>query len=513
MSCCDAFGSGGGGGGPGECCTLADTLIAGNTTGGSSIVVSTGDGIAGQTDLPLGAADDVLLAPIAGSAYVGTGPIVTGGANAGVASDANVFSGQTVPGPNGSILGFRRLTAGANVTITEGVDDITIAAAGGAAATWAATLVAGNTSGGTDPIISTGDVLLGQTDLSLLAGGNAGNWTGAAADASGANNGGQTILRSGSGGGGNDGGFLDIFAGNGDGAGSGGRMWARGGQGGPTNGQGGVGRISGGQGTGAGDGGLGLLEGGPATSGQGGFGRVAGGSSNGSPGVGQVHGGSSLVAGPGADAEVAGGLPATVGQGGSVRLIPRAGVGGGATGVATVGAEAIITTCSSAGAGASTVRSKNSGTVNGANQTFRSLTSVGGTVTIVEGADTINLEAAAGFSSGAEIGIDVQGVGLVASTVRQTVVRGRQIGATQVSFNLGAGTAVVALQYRSLTAGQVTTARARNIWGRSNLGNTFLAGLTTVVNTNLNTFTTIISITVDAGNWVICSGVDLEPPP
>lgn len=56
-SCEDAFGSGSSGGsGGGE--TLAQTLVFGNISGGTDIVMSTGDEIQGQTDLQLRGGDD-----------------------------------------------------------------------------------------------------------------------------------------------------------------------------------------------------------------------------------------------------------------------------------------------------------------------------------------------------------------------------------------------------------------------------------------------------------------------
>lgn len=523
LDCCCAPVTGGSAP-PGECCSLEDTLSVGNVTGGSDIVITTADRIRGQTDLILqadagdaivAASADVILQPT-GGAFVGTDPIVTGGVSLG--GTGAVFEGQTAPGPNGTNLRFRGLTAGANVTLTVNANDIVIASSGGAAADWATVLAVGNITGGTNPVISTGDSIDGEFELDLNAGGNAGPVEINAADGNaGTTTGGQVRIDAGSGSGGADGGQWLANGGIGNGPGSGGRLWAKGGLGGPTNGQGGVGRFSGGDGSAAGDGGAGVFEGGTGGGGggQGGPARVIGGPSDGFPGEVQIRGGDNTNNGPGANVTIRGGIPQSTGPaqvGGSVQLLPQAGVAGGANGTATVGTETIITTCSSAGGGVSVVRSKTAATINGADQTFRSLTSTNGSVTIVQNADTADFSITA---QGSEIQLFVSGgTGLVGFTLRQTTVRGRQSMQTQMVLNIAAGTLDVELRWRSLVNLTTSSARARHMWGRSNLGNTASANATALTTTTSSTFALMNSMTMNlnAGEWVITAGCDLAPP-
>lgn len=523
--CCNsAFGGSSGGGD--ECCSLADTLLEGNITGGTDIEVTTGDAIVGQTDLNLianagnatvAASADVVLSPVLGSAFVNVLPIITSGVNLGPASDADVFSGTGTPTPNGTPLNFRRLTAGANVTITQNLNDIEIAAAGGAAASWAATLAVGQISGGTDPQISSGDELQGVVELVLRALGASaplrlfgGNGTVIGVP------GGNVEITAGGAVQSDGGQFLGI-AGQGDTSGSGGRWWDRGGQGGPVAGQGGVRRASGGDGGPGADGGLLLAEGGTAGGGgsQGGAARFIGGLSDGVVGETQVQGRTPTVNGPGGPVVITTGNAATTGPaqvGGDFVINLGAGAGGGAIGNARIGTETILTTCASVGGGASVVQTKGAQTVNGVTQSFRSITAVDGGITVVQGASTIDLES---FSDGTEIQLFVSGgTGLVGFTLRRTTVRGRQSMQTQMVLNIAAGTLDVELRWRSVTNLTTSTARARHMWGRSNLGNTSSANATGTVTTTSSTFALMTSMTMNlnAGEWVITASVEIEPP-
>lgn len=524
--CCDSAFGGSTGGGE-ECCPLADTLLEGNLTGGTDIVVTTGDQISGQTDLNLVAlagdallasTNDVVLSPgVTGSAFVNLLPIITSAVNLGPASDADVFAGTGTPTPNGTPLNLRRLTAGANVTITQNANDIEIASTGGGVTpTWAQVLAAGNISGANNPQISSGQELQGVVELVLRALGPSAILRLLAGDGTAIGVAGGTLeLRAG---GANqaDGGQVLGFGGQGDTSGSGGRYWDQGGQGGPVAGQGGVRRCSGGQGGPGADGGLGVLEGGPAGGGgsQGGAARVIGGSSDGIVGECQIRGATPTVNGPGGPVVITTGNAATTGPaqvGGDFVINLGAGAGGGAIGNARIGTETILTTCASVGGGASVVQTKGAQTVNGVTQSFRSLTSVNGSVTLVQGATTIDLSTAA---QGSEIQLFLSGTGAVAFSVRRTTVRGRQSMQTQTLVSIPAGTVDISFQFRSLVNLTTTSVRARHMGGQSTLGNQASASGTALQTTTSNVFATIpgMTMTLNAGDWLVTASVDLEPP-
>ena len=173
VPCCSGpvSGSGttGGGGGGGE--TLAQTLALGAVTGGTDMVLSTGDRITSATSLVIeassgqpsriagganpagpggsatvaggttgGAGNDdgasVALVPTAavgagtdGTARVGSRSIVTRTVDLG--GGASVVSSQTAGGVDGSDLRLRTLVAGAGITLTPTANEIVFAASGG----------------------------------------------------------------------------------------------------------------------------------------------------------------------------------------------------------------------------------------------------------------------------------------------------------------------------------------------------------------------------------------------
>jgi len=109
--CCDPVV----GGEADPCCTLADTLLAGNITGGTPIIISTGDGILGESTIPLVAPNGV---------FVGVQEVVTKGASLGGSA---VFAAKNSPGAvDGATLEFRGLAAGSGISITTNANDLTI---------------------------------------------------------------------------------------------------------------------------------------------------------------------------------------------------------------------------------------------------------------------------------------------------------------------------------------------------------------------------------------------------
>lgn len=122
------------GGGSGIPSTLSQTLLLGNTTGASNIVVSSGQGVFGETDLTL-----------------------SPGVNPG---DQVVIDGLRWPSADGSSGTFLR-TNGAGVLSFVAVP----------ADTLANVLLAGNTTGATSITVATGQAINGQTNLVLSPGG------------------------------------------------------------------------------------------------------------------------------------------------------------------------------------------------------------------------------------------------------------------------------------------------------------------------------------------------------
>jgi hypothetical protein len=100
---------------------------------------------------------DVLLFKLEGQGAGGGGGSVYTGTNLGAISDANVFKQIS-----SSAFQFRRLTAGANTTITEGTNDIVISSSAGVSAASAAIYSVNNT------FLSTDDVGLADTSSSNI---------------------------------------------------------------------------------------------------------------------------------------------------------------------------------------------------------------------------------------------------------------------------------------------------------------------------------------------------------
>lgn len=524
-SCCDpAFGAGTSGGGGGECCSLEDTLAIGNTTGGNDIIITTGDEIVGQTTLVMGSLAGATSISAVGSinllpsvtALVGVETIVTTASNLG--AGAQVFGAKGAGGANGANITFRSLVGGANVTITQNANDISIASSGAAAA-WSAVLAAGNTSGATNPVISTGQMILGQTALELRAQGDGYGATIRAADGSSAAAG-QTrdvnIFGGTATGGGVQGGRILLWGGSGNGTQPGGPIRANGGTGGSTSGLGGAIWFVGGQGgTPNGDGGNVLLEGGAGVGfGIGGRGDMVGGNGY-SGGAVSIRGGNG-VSNHAGSATVGGGTAAGNGNGGNTYLVPTAASGAGTTGTAWVGAQSIVTRASNLGAGSQVFSTKAlEPSIDGSRLDFRSII---GTAPIVatQNANDITISTTAlAPSSGCEICLNDSVAGDIASTTRQMTIKGRQSVHTQYSVNIAAGTRTITMRARSLVAGQTTTIRNRSILGQSNLGTTNYDPETAAFTTTSNTFVNVTSSStvLIAGEWIVFFSMDLEPPP
>lgn len=524
VTCCDpAFGSGNSGG-DGECCSLADTLAVDNETGGSSIIVSTGDSILGETTLliasligstTIAATGNVNLVPT-GTALVGVESIVTTASNLG--AGAQVFGAKGVGGPNGANLEFRSLVAGANMTIVQNPTNITLSSTGAATPTWAAVLAAGNTSGATNPVISTGQMLLGQTELELRAQGDGFGLTLRAADGTSAAVG-QTrdvnIFGGTATGGGVQGGRILLWGGSGDAtqpggpvratggtggstSGIGGAIWFVGGAGGPPNGDGGGILHEGGNGTGFGIGGDGIFRGGNGFSG----GPVL------------ISGGNGL-SNHGGDVTIRGGTSAVNGNGADVFLVPSAASGAGITGTAWVGAQSIVTRASNLGGGSQVFATKAlEPSIDGSRLDFRSIIGTA-PIVVTQNANDITISTTAlAPSSGCEICLNDSVAGDIASTTRQMTIRGRQSVQTQYSVNFGAGTRTITMRARSLVAGQTTTIRNRSIVAQSNLGTTNYDPETGVFTTTSNTFVNVTnsSTVLIAGEWIVFFSMDLETP-
>lgn len=151
-------GTGGGGGGGGE--TLAETLVIGELTGGTDIIVTTGDAIVGETVLNLEGGDAVVLGPggdvnasagaaiganqaggnvtlnpsvptgagAPGVAAVGSRTIITRLVNAG--AGATVSLGKSTPGVDGVDNGIAGIVGANGITATLVANDIVIDGAG-----------------------------------------------------------------------------------------------------------------------------------------------------------------------------------------------------------------------------------------------------------------------------------------------------------------------------------------------------------------------------------------------
>jgi len=124
--------------------------------------------------------EGILVDPAAASLdFVGAGVVASGGAGAvtvtisGGGGGAPVGATYVTLSLDPGLTAERVLTAGTGISIVDGGANgpVTLAVD----ATWAEILVNGASSGGTSPVISTGDSLLGQTDLILTPGGGGGD--------------------------------------------------------------------------------------------------------------------------------------------------------------------------------------------------------------------------------------------------------------------------------------------------------------------------------------------------
>jgi len=162
------FGSGGDVGG------LGDNVFG--YVGGMLLPHAAGGGGGALTILDEG----ILIDPATTSInFVGAGVAATGGAGAvtvtvgGGGGGAPVGATYVTLSLDPTLTAERVLTAGTGIALVDGGANgpVTLSVD----ATWAEILLNGATSGGTSPVISTGDSLLGQTDLILSPGGGAGD--------------------------------------------------------------------------------------------------------------------------------------------------------------------------------------------------------------------------------------------------------------------------------------------------------------------------------------------------
>lgn len=148
--------------------TLAETLVSGNVTGGTHIVVTTGDEVQGQTTLVLradnNAADNIDMYPGASGAVIVNGKLTVTGLidptgiifseappPTTVANEGAVFVGDGTAGTIANHLYYRPASDGASTDISAGILPESLAT----------TLGAGNTTGGNPIIVSTGDYIQG----------------------------------------------------------------------------------------------------------------------------------------------------------------------------------------------------------------------------------------------------------------------------------------------------------------------------------------------------------------
>lgn len=242
----------GGTGTPGG--TLAATLVAGNTTGGTDIEISSGDSI-------------VTAAGSGGSG--GVDMVLTAGAGdgAGIGGDVTITSGAG--GASGALGGTASLLGGE-----------------------------GTSSGG----------------QARVKGGNAASGSGVA--------GGVGTLLGGNGDGAGNGGNVTVRAGTGGATGVGGVLTVEGGIGGATSGSGGVVVVSGGDGDGGGNGGAASL-----------FGGLPGSGGNGAGGNATIGGGNGDGSGPGGGVFIEGGPADAAGSGDNGQILIRTyAAGSGASG-------------------------------------------------------------------------------------------------------------------------------------------------------------------------------------
>jgi hypothetical protein len=174
--------------------SLADTLSVGNTTGGTDIQLDTGDKIVGQTSVSIeatGAASNVSVSAGAGGSVNVSGKVdvQTGAAETeaalGLTSTADSVAlyvgavdptaGAGVPAPEGSLF-FRGTVGAGQCWLKESASDTGWSQLSTAVAeTLAQTLAAGNSTGGTDIQVDTGDEIIGQTNVVLRSTGAASN--------------------------------------------------------------------------------------------------------------------------------------------------------------------------------------------------------------------------------------------------------------------------------------------------------------------------------------------------
>ena len=153
---------------------LADVLVVGNTTGGTNILMTTGDKIVGQTHVEIdstGAGTNIVLNPDAAGSVVVNGKLTVTGlidptgvifdeaaAPTVAANKGGLFVSDGTGALTQNHLYYQPTGAGAPV-------DLSHAATGGE--TLAVTLGLGNTTGGTNIQVSAGDSIIDQTEIVL----------------------------------------------------------------------------------------------------------------------------------------------------------------------------------------------------------------------------------------------------------------------------------------------------------------------------------------------------------
>lgn len=336
--------------------TLANVLLAGNSTGATSITVATGQAINGEANLT--------LSPGAGG------------------SDHLILDGLNWPTADGAATTFLK---------TDGAGTLSFAAV--AAPTLAAVLTAGNTTGTSNLIVKDGQTLRSDD----VSGGAAGQLSARGGNASGAGNnaGGALTLTGGASTGTASGGSATLRGGGGGAGtgGSGGTAALAGGDGGGTDGPGGVITVTGGTATGTGEGGDVTITGGTGgTTGDGGDITLQGGGGGSSGTIGGSvtgRGGTATSGASGGTMAMLGGIGQGAGAGGSSSFQGGTGGATGAGGAVTLSGGPSGAT--SGTGGLCTVRGGDAATDgNGGNLTVRAGNAVagnntGGTITITAG--------------------------------------------------------------------------------------------------------------------------------
>jgi len=298
--------------------TFASTLVAGNTTGGTDVEVSAGDALL----LVENAAVPWSSVATKGAVWVKDDAPNTLYFTDDAGTDFQIGGTGALGSDLATTLTGGNTTGGTDIELSSGDSIITAAGSGGSGGVdMAITAGAGDGFGiGGDVTITSGaggaSGALGGT-ASLLggegtsAGGQARVKGGAAASGSNVA-GGVGALLGGSGDGGGNGGAVSILAGTAGATGAGGTLTAQAGTGGATSGSGGVLALKGGNGDGGGNGGAASL-----------FGGLPGSGGNGSGGNATIGGGNGDGSGDGGGVFVEGGPADAAGTGDNGQILIR----------------------------------------------------------------------------------------------------------------------------------------------------------------------------------------------